>query len=505
MKTIVGLILLILASGPAILAQMIFPGDGSTEPGFVPPFVGKPPPPPPAHISSAESYVPYPGPPVTPQARSEKKKPPKPPVLFTKLTSPYGPLDWATRPNDLNNLLKSMKEMINVHFALDVKSVDEVDMDPDRNPILYRSGHFHFSFTPAQRERLRQYLLNGGMLVLNTGMGSKPFYDSAIRELTAMFPEVPVRRLGPDHPIFHAYYDLSRVEYRSGVRKAGYISDEPWFDGVTIQCRTVAIVSRWGMEIGWDAVDDDSLLGYSIESARQLGVNIMSYAIAQRAWAKNLAQAVRLVDANIPSSQNRMRLAQIEYDGEWKTRHAGLSLLLHQFNLKTEIPVKFDRLEMRLTDPRLFDCPVVYMTGHEDFRLTAEEAAALREYLKRGGLLFAEACCGRKSFDAAFQREMRRVLPGISLLPIPPQHPIFTLPNAIASVGITPALAAQLGTAAIEPRLFAMELDGHLAVIYSPFGLAGGWELSQSPYAFGYDDASAMKIGENILLYAITQ
>ena len=72
MKTIVGLILLILASRPAILAQMIFPGDGSTEPGFVPPIVGKPPPPPPAHISSAESYIPYPGPPVTPQARSEK-------------------------------------------------------------------------------------------------------------------------------------------------------------------------------------------------------------------------------------------------------------------------------------------------------------------------------------------------------------------------------------------------------------------------------------------------
>jgi len=506
MKMIRFLIVMLFLALPILRGQMIFPGDGSTEPGFVPPIVGKPPPPPPAHISSAETYIPGPPPPVTPPARSEKKKPPKPPVLFTKLTSPYGPLDWATRPNDLNNLLKSMKEMINVHFTLEVKSMDEVDVDPDRNPILYRSGHFHFSFTPQQRERLRRYLLNGGMLVLNTGMGSKPFYDSAIRELTALFPESPVRRLGPDHPFFHSYYDLSRVEYRSGVRKAGYTSDEPWFDGVTIQCRTVAIVSRWGMEIGWDAVDDDSLLGYSIESARQLGVNIMSYAIAQRAWAKNLSQAIRLVDASsTASSANKMRLAQIEYDGEWKTRHAGLSLLLHQFNLKTEIPVKFDRIEMRLTDPRLFDCPIVYMTGHEDFRLKEDEVAALREYLKRGGLLFAEACCGRKGFDAAFQREMRRVLPGVPLLPIPSHHPLFSLPNPIASVGVTPALAAQLGNAATEPRLFGMEIEGHIAVIYSPFGLAGGWELSQSPYAFGYDDASAMKIGENILLYAITQ
>lgn len=70
---------------------IIFPGDGSNEPGFVPPPPRPPdPPPPPANIAGGESYVPYPGPPVTPQSRSEKKAPPKPPVMFTKLTSPYG-------------------------------------------------------------------------------------------------------------------------------------------------------------------------------------------------------------------------------------------------------------------------------------------------------------------------------------------------------------------------------------------------------------------------------
>ena len=71
---------------------------------------------------------------------------------------------------------------------------------------------------------------------------------------------------------------------------------------------------------------------------------------------------------------------------------------------------------------------------------------------------------------------------------------------------MTPALSAQLGNRnAIEPKLMGLEHEGHYAVLYSPYGLAGGWELSQSPYAFGYDDASAMKVGENILMYAITQ
>ena len=486
-------------------AFMLFQGDGSDEAGFVAPEVGAPPPPPPAHMSSGETYIPYPGPPATPQARSEKKKPPTPPVMFTKLTSARGVLDWATRPNDLNNLLKGMKGMVDVNFASEVKSLSEIDTDPEKNPILYRSGHFHFEFTQAERDRLRKYLLGGGMLILNTGMGSKPFYDSARAELAAIFPEAQVQRLGSDHPIFHSYYDLGQVGYRAGVRKAGYMSNEPWVDGVTIDCRTVAVISRWCMAIGWDALDDDSKMGYTIESAQQLGVNLMSYAIAQRAWAKTAARALTLVDQDKAAS-GKMRLAQVIYDGEWKTRHSGISLLLHQFNQKTDVPVKFERVELRLTSPNIFDMPVLYMTGHEDFRLSDEEVGALREYLKRGGLLFAEACCGRKAFDVAFRRELSKVFPGQYLQAVDGQNMIFSLPNKVGQLGVTPALAAQLGDrSTTDAKLLGLDVDNRLGVVYSPFGLAGGWELSQNPYAFGYDESASLVLGENILMYAITQ
>ena len=71
-------------------------------------------------------------------------------------------------------------------------------------------------------------------------------------------------------------------------------------------------------------------------------------------------------------------------------------------------------------------------------------------------------------------------------------------------MGLTPALAAQIGSPTAMPRLEGVEIEGHLAVIYSPFGLAGGWEMSQNPYAHGYDEASAVLLGQNILMYAIT-
>ena len=59
-------LLLIVGSAALItgLAQgyMLFKGDGSDEPGFVSPHLGPPPPPPAAHIASAETFIPYPGP-----------------------------------------------------------------------------------------------------------------------------------------------------------------------------------------------------------------------------------------------------------------------------------------------------------------------------------------------------------------------------------------------------------------------------------------------------------
>ena len=59
-------------------------GDGSKEPGFVPPPQAKKlPSAPPRTVSSAETFIP--GGCTTPMARTEAKKPPKPPTLVTKL------------------------------------------------------------------------------------------------------------------------------------------------------------------------------------------------------------------------------------------------------------------------------------------------------------------------------------------------------------------------------------------------------------------------------------
>lgn len=483
----------------------IFDGDGSDEAGFVAPPARKETPPPPANMAGGETLIPYPPPPATPMSRSEKKNPPKPPTLFTKLTSQYGEQDWNARPNDLNNLLKSLKDMADVDYDFEAKSFAEIDTDPDQNPILYRSGHYHWSMGPEEKAKLRDYLLRGGTIILNAGMGSKPFYDSAIKNLNEVFPEAPVRRLSADHPIFHSYYSLDKVNYRPGVR-ALYSGTDPWIDGVTIDCRTVAIISRFGMEVGWDPLEDDNILAYEPESAQQLGMNILSYASGMRNWMQDNVKKTKFEDAKQVSVAGSMSIAQIIYDGDWKTRHVGLSVLLSQYNVKTGVPVKFSTKEIRLTDPKLFDSPVIYLTGHESFIFKPDEVTALRNYLSHGGLLIAEACCGRKAFDVSFRENMARVLPGVTFNALRTGHPLFRMPNDIGSMKITPALSKSYNSApAIAPQVLTLETDGNTAVIYSPIGMAGAWELSPNKYCNSYLEDDAIKLGVNILMYAATR
>lgn len=80
---------------------------------------------PPAQMSGGEGVPPLPLPAV-PLRRSEKKNPPRPPVLVVKVDSGKGQEDWNTNPQDIENLLRWMAKNFGVDFSSQVRSLDEV-------------------------------------------------------------------------------------------------------------------------------------------------------------------------------------------------------------------------------------------------------------------------------------------------------------------------------------------------------------------------------------------
>jgi hypothetical protein len=164
--------------------------------------------------------------------------------------------------------------------------------------------------------------------------------------------------------------------------------------------------------------------------------------------------------------------------------------------------VKFKRTCVSL-DSDLAGIPFLYMTGHEDFRLSPRERANLRSFLKTGGFLLANSCCGRRAFDVAFRREIRAVLPEIPLAPLSPDHPVFACHLRIGEVTYTP-LVARERPGLKRPEMEGVEIDGALRVLYSHYDLGNGWEGVDHPFTRGLSPGDSIKCGVNAIVYAMT-
>src|SRR5258708_18605248 len=68
----------------------------------------------------------------------------------------------------------------------------------------------------------------------------------------------------------------------------------------------------------------------------------------------------------------------------------------------------------------------IYLHGRKSFDATAEEVENLRADLKAGGLLFADACCGSREFDAAFRAFAAKLFPDAKLEPIPVTDALYS-------------------------------------------------------------------------------
>jgi hypothetical protein len=484
-----------------VIICAIFTGVAAALP--VPP---EPPPlekpkPPPAQVSSSEGMPPLPYP-VVPQKRQERKNPPQPPVLLTKIRTNDAE-DWSRTPHDLKKLLEWMSGEMGASFSSNIKTWKEVSTNPRENPVLYRSGYKPFELTPEEISRLREYVRNGGTILFNALVGHPDFYQSAVKAAQQILPENPVYRLRLDHPAFHAYHDIKQVKYRERAIKDGVVTDNfPWIDGVDIDNRTAILISRFDIAMGWEKNRHDSW-GYEDADAQRLGANLISYVTAMQEAGHSAGKSVELADAG-GSKAGSLRVGWVAHTGPWKTRPAALPMLLRKFNEATGAPVSFESRDVTLSDASMFETPLLYLTGTTDFALSANERANLRQFLMKGGVLFAEAGDGRATFDTAFRAEIAKILPEHPLVPVSADSSLLREPNALATVKTRPALAAMLDKrATTAPELFSAEINGAAAVIYCPRDLSAGWEQAPAPYAIGYESADSTALGVNILFHAL--
>jgi len=165
---------------------------------------------------------------------------------------------------------------------------------------------------------------------------------------------------------------------------------------------------------------------------------------------------------------------------------------------------------IRLTDPTLFQCPFIMMTEVGNVYLDDAEAEALRNYLLKGGFLWADDFWGEYAWEV-WAEQIAKVLPAAQYPPkdLPKDHPlfrsVFEIGNGvpqIASIGYwlgsgggtseQPDSAVPHARAIVDPQGRIMVLMTHNTDIGDSWEEEASnpqyfYEFSTKGYAFGID------------------
>jgi len=154
---------------------------------------------------------------------------------------------------------------------------DPVKMESDdlfEFPFSVMTGEGAYKLTDAQRENMRDYLLNGGFIIASAGCSSKSWNTSFQTEIEQMFPDQELITLDADHPIFHTVYDITSSKYKSGSQKL------PVLKGLEVDGKIVLIWSPDGLNDTSNAGPNCCCCGGNeVKSAKLLNVNILAYAL----------------------------------------------------------------------------------------------------------------------------------------------------------------------------------------------------------------------------------
>jgi hypothetical protein len=397
---------------------------------------------------------------------------------------------WAPVQYELANLLSFIGDRLEEPVTWQTVPIAAPVEEWLAAPLLYITGYTLGRWTPAERARLRAYCEQGGTVMAAACCGRGAFRDAFEELMAETFPEVPLRELGKDHAVYRVVHEV-----------------EPYgLKGIDLGCRTCVIYSPNDLPCLWEQGDVPQLS----ERAFQLGENIAAYAVGRRPLRDRLDAVVipkpleGEAQGGLPA-QGAFRLGQVVYEGDWRPFPMAMVGLAEFLRDRLGFDVVTEPRQLRLTEADLYTSPVLFFAGHFDFALSAAEREALREHLRRGGFLIADACCGTEPFDGAFRRLMRETFPQASLERLPGDHPIVVGSPGfdVRRVQFTPDVERAQPNR-VEPELWGLRIDGRLAVVYSPLSLSCGLHGNAFDGCWGYASEDARKLAANIVLYALT-
>lgn len=203
---------------------------------------------------------------------------------------------------------------------------------------------------------------------------------------------------------------------------------------------------------------------------------------------------------NYAQNETGFQIARVKYSGggDWYNDPSAEVNLLKFIQSNTNIKVSAEYKFVDVSSDEVFSYPFLFLTGHGNIVLSAEEAKRLRTYLENGGFLYIDDDYG---LDKAIRREMKKIFPENNFIEVPFLHQIFNIFYKFEN-GIPKTHEHDKN----PPQTFGMFLGNRLAVLYTfESNPSDGWadpEVHNDPQN---KREEALKFGTNIVIYALSK
>jgi len=422
--------------------------------------------------------------------------------------------EWNRHPQDVVNLVdlidglpKWPPRLISQVVTLSRLKQETAVLELNQAPVLFISGREAPQLTDEQVGWLRDYIDAGGFIFASGNCDGKGF-DIGFRELIKrMFPQgdASLQRLLGDHPVYRSEYLLNAEQM------------ELW--GVDFGCRTSIIYSPddigclWQKWMKHEPPNRNANLSQQIIRGTRIGVNVIAYATGREPPEKLDDVIVRRKNAAAVVQRGLLQIGKLRHNGGWDTAPKAIRNLLIALNETVGVAASTQSEAIPITLEEMSRFPLVYMHGRHRFQLQSAQHEALRDYLNRGGVLIADACCGSSNFDRGFRDLVKQLYPDKEMIQIPADHEMFTeeVGYEIKQVRRRRLVPSQKdATLEIKeeigpPFLEGIEIEGRFAIIYSRYDISCALEHQASLSCDGYVEEDAAKLAINAVLYAMLQ
>ena len=199
--------------------------------------------------------------------------------------------------------------------------------------------------------------------------------------------------------------------------------------------------------------------------------------------------------------------------GSWRTDYPEADYkFMYGIKRLSGIRVKEEENPVAIMDPKLFTYPFLYAVEVGQMSLSNSDAERVREYLLRGGFLYADDFWGVREWRV-FEAQMQKVFPDRAIEPIPLTHEVFHTFFDIDTVMQIPNVGnACRGGRTWEdpsdtrPGIFGIKDDEGRVMVLITYNsdLGDAWEWMDEPCYPEIYSGQAYRMGLNFIIYAMT-